>query len=142
MLFAGLGFELVYLLIALLVALSFHEASHALVAYWLGDPTPKEMGRLSLNPFAHLDPYGALMILVVGLGWGKPVQIKDEKGETVTIPAGSLRFIAPIVQGSKIKVLKWQGKPEPILASASEVAMGFSQSTCLPAARAAIEIGA
>ncbi len=78
MLFAGLGFELVYLLIALLVALSVHEASHALVAYWLGDPTPKKMGRLSLNPFAHLDPLGAIMILVVGLGWGKPVRIEAE----------------------------------------------------------------
>lgn len=79
MLFAGLGFDLVYLLIALLVALTFHEASHALVAYWLGDPTPKNMGRLSLNPFAHLEPLGALMILVIGLGWGKPVQINAEK---------------------------------------------------------------
>ncbi len=79
MLFAGLGFELVYLIIALLIALTFHEASHALVAYWLGDPTPKKMGRLSLNPFAHLDPYGALMILLIGLGWGKPVRIDAEK---------------------------------------------------------------
>lgn len=79
MLFSGLGFELVYLIIALLIALTFHEASHALVAYWLGDPTPKKMGRLSLNPFAHLDPYGALMILLIGLGWGKPVQIDAEK---------------------------------------------------------------
>ncbi len=79
MLFAGLGFELVYLIIALLIALTFHEASHALVAYWLGDPTPKNMGRLSLNPFAHLDPYGALMILLIGLGWGKPVRIDAEK---------------------------------------------------------------
>jgi len=79
MLFAGLGFELVYLIIALLIALTFHEASHALVAYWLGDPTPKQMGRLSLNPFAHLDPYGALMILLIGLGWGKPVRIDAEK---------------------------------------------------------------
>ncbi len=78
MLFAGLGFPLVYLLIALLVALTFHEASHALVAYWLGDDTPKKMGRLSLNPFAHLEPIGVLMILTIGLGWGKPVQIKAE----------------------------------------------------------------
>ncbi len=78
MLFAGLGFELVYLLVALLVALSVHEASHALVAYWLGDPTPKKMGRLSLNPFAHLDPLGAVMILLIGLGWGKPVRIDAE----------------------------------------------------------------
>ncbi len=79
MLFSGLGFDLVYLIIALLVALTFHEASHALVATWLGDPTPKKAGRLSLNPFAHLDPYGALMILLIGLGWGKPVQIDAEK---------------------------------------------------------------
>ncbi len=78
MLFAGLGYQIIYLLIALLVALTFHEASHALVAYWLGDPTPKNMGRLSLNPFAHLEPVGALMILVVGLGWGKPVRIEAE----------------------------------------------------------------
>ncbi len=79
MLFSGIGFDLVYLLIALLVALTIHEASHALVAYWLGDPTPKNMGRLSLNPFAHLDPLGVLMILVVGLGWGKPVRIDAGK---------------------------------------------------------------
>ena len=69
---------LVYTIIALLTALTIHEASHALVANWLGDPTPKQNGRLSLNPFAHLDPYGALMILFVGLGWGKPVMIKAE----------------------------------------------------------------
>jgi Zn-dependent protease len=79
MLFAGIGFDFIYILIALLVALTVHEASHALVAYWLGDPTPKNMGRLSLNPFAHLDPFGTLMILVIGLGWGKPVQINAEK---------------------------------------------------------------
>ncbi len=79
MLFSGLGFELVYVIIALLVALTIHEASHALVATWLGDPTPKKMGRLSLNPFAHLDPLGALMILLIGLGWGKPVRIDAEK---------------------------------------------------------------
>ena len=79
MLFLGLGFELVYVLIALLVALTIHEASHALVAYWLGDSTPKKMGRLSLNPFAHLEPLGALMILLIGFGWGKPVQIDAEK---------------------------------------------------------------
>ncbi len=78
MLFAGLGFALIYVVIALLIAGSFHEASHALVAYWLGDNTPKETGRLSLNPFAHVDPVGAMMILVAGLGWFKPVLIKAE----------------------------------------------------------------
>jgi Zn-dependent protease len=79
MLFQNLGFGLVYVLIALLVALSFHEASHAFVANLLGDDTPKRMGRLSLNPLAHLDPLGSLMILFVGIGWGKPVQIDADK---------------------------------------------------------------
>jgi Zn-dependent protease len=79
MLFLGLGFDLIYILIALLVALSFHEASHALVALWLGDDTPKKMGRLSLNPFAHLEPIGLLMILLVGIGWGRPVQINADR---------------------------------------------------------------
>jgi Zn-dependent protease len=74
----GSNMEIVYILLALLIALTIHEASHALAAMLLGDPTPKEMGRLSLNPFAHLDPWGALMILLVGLGWGRPVMIKAE----------------------------------------------------------------
>ncbi len=78
MIFQNLGFSLVYILTALVVGLSFHEASHALVANLLGDDTPKKMGRLSLNPLAHLDPVGSLMILFVGVGWGKPVQIKPE----------------------------------------------------------------
>jgi Zn-dependent protease len=79
MLFQNLGFGLVYVVIALLVALSFHEASHAFVANLLGDDTAKRMGRLSLNPLAHLDPLGSLMILFIGIGWGKPVQIDADK---------------------------------------------------------------
>jgi Zn-dependent protease len=56
----------------LLVALPFHEFSHALAAYRLGDSTAKLMGRLTLNPLAHLDPLGSLLILLVGFGWAKP----------------------------------------------------------------------
>jgi Zn-dependent protease len=74
--------QFVYLLCALLVGLSFHEASHALVAYWLGDDTPKRMGRLSLNPLAHLEPIGLLSILLIGIGWGRPVGISAEKLRT------------------------------------------------------------
>src|SRR3972149_2202227 len=59
--------------IALLVALTFHEFSHALMADRLGDPTAKRLGRLSLNPVRHLDPVGTLMLFMVGFGWGKPV---------------------------------------------------------------------
>ncbi len=61
------------ILIAVLTALSFHEFSHALVANWLGDPTAERMGRLTLNPLAHLDPVGFIMLLVAGFGYAKPV---------------------------------------------------------------------
>jgi len=64
---------LVFLLSALIVSLTVHEFSHALVATSLGDDTAKRMGRLSLNPKVHLDSAGSLMILLAGFGWGKPV---------------------------------------------------------------------
>jgi Zn-dependent protease len=60
---------------ALLIAISVHEFAHAWMADQLGDPTPRSMGRLTLNPLAHLDPLGTLMVLVAGFGWGKPVPI-------------------------------------------------------------------
>jgi Zn-dependent protease len=60
---------------SLLIAITVHEFSHALMANRLGDPTAKRMGRLSLNPIRHLDPMGTLMLLLVGFGWGKPVPI-------------------------------------------------------------------
>jgi len=59
--------------VALAVAITIHEFSHAFMAYRLGDPTAKVYGRMTLNPLAHLDPLGTLMILLVGFGWGKPV---------------------------------------------------------------------
>ncbi len=61
--------------VALLVAITIHEFSHALAAYLLGDPTARRMGRLSLNPIRHLDPVGTVLMLLVGFGWGKPVPV-------------------------------------------------------------------
>lgn len=60
---------------AILIAIVFHEYAHGKVAYMLGDPTPKYQKRLTLNPLNHLDPLGALMFIVVGFGWAKPVQV-------------------------------------------------------------------
>lgn len=60
---------------ALLWALSFHEFCHGLAAKLVGDPTAERSGRLSLNPFAHFDLIGTLMLLFVGFGWAKPVPI-------------------------------------------------------------------
>ena len=61
--------------IALLVGLTFHEFSHALVADELGDHRPRAMGRLTLNPLPHIDPIGAVMLLIAGFGWAKPVMV-------------------------------------------------------------------
>jgi len=65
----------IFLAIALVIAITIHEYSHALAADRLGDPTPRSLGRLSLNPLRHLDPLGTLMIFVLRFGWGKPVPI-------------------------------------------------------------------
>lgn len=61
--------------LAALLALVCHESGHALAAYWLGDPTAKERGRISFNPLRHIDPIGFLMLLVAHFGWAKPVPI-------------------------------------------------------------------
>ncbi len=60
-------------IIILVLAISVHEFAHALTADWLGDPTPRSQGRLTLDPRRHLDPFGSIMFLIAGFGWGKPV---------------------------------------------------------------------
>lgn len=72
---SGIG-QFVIFVLALIVTLTFHEASHALVAYYLGDPTAKIRGRLTLNPIAHLDAVGSIVFLITqSIGWGKPVPV-------------------------------------------------------------------
>ncbi len=66
---------LVLSLPGLLIAVTFHEYAHAFVADKLGDDTPRRQGRLTLNPLAHLDPYGTFLMIFAGFGWGKPVEI-------------------------------------------------------------------
>lgn len=70
------GFDLVTIIAnvpALLIGFAFHECAHAWVADRLGDPTPRSQGRLTLNPFVHLDLFGTLMALLYQFGWAKPV---------------------------------------------------------------------
>ena len=68
-------YDQILFLPAILVGLTFHEAAHGFASYWLGDPTPKLQGRLSLNPLKHIDPIGFLALFFAGFGWGKPVEI-------------------------------------------------------------------
>jgi len=63
------------IIVAILVAISVHEFSHALAANILGDKTATSLGRLTLNPWKHIDPTGICMLLVAGFGWGKPVPV-------------------------------------------------------------------
>lgn len=65
--------SLFYILPAVIIILTVHEYSHAKVSDMLGDPTPRNSGRLTLNPLAHIDPLGLLMLFLVRLGWAKPV---------------------------------------------------------------------
>ncbi len=72
----GLDFStLIARIIVLLTAFSFHEFAHAWMADNFGDDTPRHHGRLTLNPMAHLDPLGSLMLVVAGFGWAKPVPV-------------------------------------------------------------------
>lgn len=70
----GNPISFVFYAISLVIAITVHEFAHALSADRLGDPTPRLQGRLTLNPLAHLDPLGTIMLFLVRFGWGKPVQ--------------------------------------------------------------------
>ncbi len=76
--------ELVSYLIALVVAITLHEVAHGLVALWNGDDTAKLAGRLSVNPVAHFDLFGFLMLLFVGFGWAKPVPVNPNNFKNKT----------------------------------------------------------
>lgn len=65
--------EFALVAVALVASLTIHEWAHAIVGDRLGDPTARLQGRVTINPLAHLDPLGTLMILFIGFGWGKPV---------------------------------------------------------------------
>ena len=61
--------------LVLIIAFTVHELAHALTADYLGDPTPRRMGRITLNPLKHLDPIGTILLIVAGFGWAKPVMV-------------------------------------------------------------------
>lgn len=96
--------SIVYYAFALLVAITVHEAAHAWMAYKLGDHTAKYAGRVTLNPLAHLDPIGTIMIFIANFGWGKPVpynpyHLKDpKKGAALIALAGPMaNFITALL---------------------------------------------
>lgn len=102
-LIGGSTYDILSVILAIpciMIALSFHEAAHGYAAYKMGDPTARNLGRLTLNPLKHLDLIGSLCMLVCGFGWAKPVPIntryfKDQKkGMALTALAGPLSNFA------------------------------------------------
>jgi len=86
---------LIILLPILIFSLCFHEFSHGYIAYKLGDHTAARNGRLTLNPLAHLDPIGSLMILFVGFGWAKPVPVNPINFSNPRLDMMKVAFAGP-----------------------------------------------
>ena len=113
---------LIAILLILFVSLPFHEFSHALAAYRLGDSTAKYMGRLTLNPLAHLDPFGALLILLVGFGWAKPTPYNPynvrggKTGEVIIAIAGPIsNLVLAIAAALPLRYIYATGMDVPVV---------------------------
>ncbi len=89
--------SLISSLVVVFLTLPIHEWAHGFVATKLGDPTPRYTGRLTLNPFAHIDYIGALCIILFGIGWAKPVQINPRNFKNPKIGMAITAFAGPAV---------------------------------------------
>ncbi len=99
--------NLLYTIPGILIAITFHEFAHAFAADKLGDDTPRNQGRLTLNPLGHLDPIGSIMLLFAGFGWGKPVEVNprnydrrfsmDKADAIVSIAGPLMNFFLAII---------------------------------------------
>lgn len=100
----------------IVIGLSLHEFAHALVSDRLGDPTPRNQGRLTVNPAAHIDPVGFLALLFIGFGWGQAVQInpsyykKQRRDETLVALAGvTMNLLLAVLFTGVLKVTLMTG---------------------------------
>ena len=124
--------------ISILLAFAIHEYAHAITAYKLGDPTPKYEGRITLNPFVHLDVVGAIVLMLsllstggrVVIGWGKPVRFNSEAmsdpilhGAMVAFAGPFSNFLLAVVAGLPVKLGL---VPIPVLADALAILAGVN----------------
>ena len=105
--------EMLIIVAASLLCITFHETCHGLVAYWMGDPTAKKQGRLSLNPLRHIDIMGLVMMAVCHFGWAKPVPVdmrnfrRPKAGMALTALAGpvsNLLLAMLLLLGARITI--------------------------------------
>ena len=105
----------IIILLALVIAITVHEFAHAWTANRLGDPTAKILGRVTLNPFKHLDLLGTLFLIIVGFGWGKPVpynpsKLKSDTDEVKVAFAGiTANFLLALILGIPLRIATLAG---------------------------------
>jgi Zn-dependent protease len=125
-----LALGILYTLVALLAAITVHEFSHAWTAHRLGDDTAKNVGRITLNPLAHLDPLGSVMMLIttltgLGIGWGKPVPVATHRLRygprvghglvSLSGPTSNLLAATVFALITRIILGLWPSAPDPVL---------------------------
>lgn len=123
--------EAIIFIFGILIAISVHEYTHAATAVYFGDDTPRLMGRTTINPLAHIDPWGALFFLIAGFGWGKPVIINpmrfskriDELFCALAGPVSNLVFALVLNIIIKLLAASSIGLPQTLLAAFSILAM-------------------
>lgn len=108
--------QIVGIAVALVIGITFHEFSHAFTADQLGDHRPRALGRVSLNPVAHIDPIGAIVFVLAGFGWGKPVPVNvyalrpGRVGMAIVAAAGPIaNIIVAVAGGIAFRVLEIAG---------------------------------
>ena len=89
--------DFILIVLAIVLAIALHEFGHAAADELQGDPTARLAGRLTLNPLRHLDPFGTVMIVLVGFGWGKPVPMTPSKLRNRRVGAAVVGAAGPLV---------------------------------------------
>lgn len=103
--------QFMYMIPVILISLTLHEWGHAYAAYRCGDPTARNLGRMTLNPIAHIDPLGFLSLLLLGFGWAKPVPVnarnfrKYKVGEAIVSLAGVAMNLLLVVLTSIVMIV-------------------------------------
>ena len=119
----------IFRLIAIVIAVTVHEFAHAKVADHLGDPTAEAMGRVSLDPRAHLDPLGSLLFLLIGFGWGKPVPFDPYNLENPRRDAALISLAGPatnIAMALAATPLLYLFSPAPLISVFLTVFIGIN----------------
>ena len=126
-----------------LICITLHELAHGIVAYWLGDTTAKDAGRLTLNPIRHLDLMGLVMMVVFHFGWAKPVPVNmsrfenPRRGMAVTAVAGPLMnvlitIVFLFLYGLLYKPLNGGGFVLEMIALTASISLSFAIFNILP----------